>query len=239
MKDYDHKNKLIKLIEKAAYRHGTWEIFSDFVEIAAITISNSVDRTQFDQREKKYLEVIKRYNKEEAALFPEMFAELVLALEKSATDILGELFMELELGSKWKGQVFTPMSVCRAMAQMTLINAKQLVKEKGFITVMEPASGGGALIIALANELKDLGLNYQQTMVVEAADLDIKAVYMSYIQFSLLGIPAVVFHRNTLTMETYSAWKTPAYILGGWWHRNQKKDIKLQELSSGQMKMVI
>jgi type I restriction-modification system DNA methylase subunit len=238
----EHKKNLIKLIEQASYRHSTWQVFSDFVELAALSISNSVDRRQYREREQRYLDIIRTYDHKNGELFPKMFAELVQALEVEMTDILGEIFMELELGSKWKGQFFTPMSVCRATAAMTLTNVKELVKEKGFITVSEPACGGGALVIALAEGMQNLELNYQETMRVEAVDLDLKAVHMCYLQLSLLGIPAVVYHGNTLSMECYSLWKTPMYITGGWWYRKQKvvkNKIEYKALDSGQLSMVI
>lgn len=135
--------------------------------------------------------------------------------DNEPTDILGEIFMELDLGSKWKGQFFTPMTVCKAMADMTIADTKNLekiIKEKGHFTVLEPACGGGALIIALAVEIKKEGFNYQECMKVTAVDLDLKAVCMCYIQLSLLGIPAIVVHGNSLTQETFSTWKTPMYL---------------------------
>ena len=39
---------------------------------------------------------------------------------------------------------------------------------------------------------------------------------MTYIQLSMLGIPAVVRHQDTLTQETMSTWYTPNYILDLW-----------------------
>jgi type I restriction-modification system DNA methylase subunit len=218
----DHKKNLVKLIVQASYRHGTWKVFSDFVELSALTISNSVDKMQFKVRETRYLDIISSYDSKEKELFPNMFAELVQALEISMSDVLGEIFMELNLGSKWKGQFFTPMSVCKVTASMALTDANDIVKNKGFITLSEPACGGGALIIAAADAMKEQELNYQKDMVVTAVDLDIKSVHMCYVQLSLLGIAAIVYHGNTLSMETYSAWETPFYILGGWQYRKQK-----------------
>ena len=55
------------------------------------------------------------------------------------------------------------------------------------------------MIIAAAKVLKDRGINYQKCMRVVAQDLDWKAVYMCYVQLSLLGINAVVVQGNTLT----------------------------------------
>lgn len=49
-----------------------------------------------------------------------------------------------------------------------------------------------------------------------ATDIDLKCVYMCYLQLSLYGIPAVVIHGNTLTLEEWSRWFTPVYIAHGW-----------------------
>lgn len=43
---------------------------------------------------------------------------------------------------------------------------------------------------------------------------------------SLLGIPAVVVHGNTLTQEEYSRWYTPFHILHGWNSRLAAKHEK-------------
>jgi hypothetical protein len=53
-------------------------------------------------------------------------------------------------------------------------------------------------------------------MHVVAQDLDLKACHMAYVQFSLLHIPAVVVHGNTLACEERSRWNTPAHVMGGW-----------------------
>lgn len=47
-------------------------------------------------------------------------------------------------------------------------------------------------------------------------DVDIRAVHMAYTQLALLHVPAVVIHGDTLSLEEYAHWHTPAHILGGW-----------------------
>lgn len=54
------------------------------------------------------------------------------------------------------------------------------------------------MIIAIAAVLKERGINYQYCMKVTAQDLDWRSVYMAYVQFSLLGIDAVVIQGDTL-----------------------------------------
>lgn len=212
-----HVEKLLKLIQETSRRHNTWQVFHDFVAMSAISIRNAVDHTDRDIYEEQYLTIVKRYDREEVEIFPRMLAELTLALEEDMSDVLGQIFSQLELGNRWKGQFFTPDCVCRLMAAMSYGEGLQsAITEKGFITVGEPAVGGGAMIIAFAHEMKQQGINYQQTLHVTATDIDLRAVHMAYLQLSLLHIPAIVIHGDTIRMETYSNWYTPAHRFGFW-----------------------
>lgn len=223
----NHKKEIIKLFQSFGYKHNIADVFRDFLEISAITISNSVDWNQAAKREKKYFELIKNYSKEELLKFAKILAELTMALEKEPSDILGEIFMELELGNKFKGQFFTPMSVAICMAEMTLSdNYTKIINDNGYLTINEPACGAGATIIAFALALKNRGYNYQQQMLLTAQDLDIKAVHMCYIQCSLLGIPGQILHCNTLTMEVFEIWRTPFYMIYNWSYKESKNKNK-------------
>jgi hypothetical protein len=105
------------------------------------------------------------------------------------------------------------------MAKMTLGDEKDVrarIAERGFVTAQEPACGSGAMVIALAQGMKDLGINYQQHLHVTAIDVDPKCVHMAYVQFALLHIPAIIVHGNTLSLEEFGRWYTPAHIMDGW-----------------------
>jgi len=226
-----HPQELTKLINSLAYRHSAWQVFSDFVEASAISISNAVDKPQFEKREARYMELIKRYNKEELAKLPEMLGHLIEALEHETTDVLGKVFHDLELHNKWTGQFFSPYHLCKMMAKMTADkeHVESIIAESGFVRASEPCVGSGAMVIALAEAMKEDGINYQQHLHVTAVDVDIKCVHMAYIQLSLLHIPAVIVHGNTLSLEEYSHWYTPAHIMGGW-------NYKLRHASSSDEK---
>lgn len=47
---------------------------------------------------------------------------------------------------------------------------------------------------------------------------------MAYLQLSLLHVPAVIVHGNTLSPEEWSHWHTPAHILGFWNARLKNSD---------------
>jgi N-6 DNA Methylase len=222
----EHQRELVKLIREFSQRHHLHSVFSDFVEICALSISNSVDRPQFEKREKRYLEIVGKYDKDEVNRFAQMFALLVLSFEKRVeemrvagaglTDVLGETYMMLELGNDRAGQFFTPYAVSRLMAVMTIGDGGDAVKAHGFMRLQEPACGAAGMVIAAAESLNDAGLNYQLAMHATCIDIDPCCAHMAYVQLSLLHIPAIVVHGNALSAQVWGLWYTPAHIMGGW-----------------------
>lgn len=214
----EYERTLAKMLRSVAQRHNLWQVFRDFVAMNALAISNAVDPMQFDEREAEFFAIKERYSAEEMALLSSGLANVVMALEAGHQDFLGSLFMAMELGDSWKGQFFTPYPVCLLMAKMTLDTSetRAAIAEKGFVTVNDPCTGGGAMLIAAAHAMQEAGFNYQQAMHVTAQDIDIVAVHMTYIQLSLLYVPAVVIHGNSLAVETRSVWRTPAHQMGFW-----------------------
>ena len=105
------------------------------------------------------MEIIGRYERAEVDRFPRMLGELVLALEGTRRDVLGQIFMAMELGNHWKGQFFTPYEVAHLMASLTQGDAVDTIERQGFITLQEPAIGAGAMVIASAEALLDVVIN--------------------------------------------------------------------------------
>ena len=219
----EHQREFIKLLQANARAYRAHEVFRDFCELAALSISNSVDRAQFEEREARYLQIVKRYEPEQAARFPQMLAAVTESLEAGFHDCLGALFMALELGDYWHGQFFTPYHVASAMSRMTLNDAGSMIEQHGFIRVNEPACGAGCMVIAAAEAMRDEGHNYQRVMHVVAQDIEQTAVHMAYIQLSLLYVPGIVVHGNSLARTEWGRWYTPAHVLGGWGARLRRR----------------
>lgn len=203
----DYKREIINRINSLSGSRSPYEVFSDWVKIMALSIQNVSFPFRQDEvwrmREKQYLQTMEPYGKQ-GKIFSEMFALLTMLLEEEVTDALGEIYMEAGMGSKNTGQFFTPFHVSCACAQLALDGWDG--KEK--ISLNEPSCGGGGMIIAAAKILKDKGINYQHYLKVTAQDLDWKAVYMCYVQLSLLGIDAEVVQGNTLS-DPYIPGKMP------------------------------
>jgi len=203
-------------IRQFAYGHHTFTIFRHFVELSAICLSNAADPVNKAAREKQYLSIVAQYTPEEFERFPSMLGMLATCLEHETTDVLGRLYHRLEIHNHQSGQFFTPYPVCLAMAKMLVHDAKHLVQEQEFIRAQEPCVGSGAMVIALTQALRDEGINYQQKLHVTAIDIDTLCVHMAYMQCTLLHIPALICHGDTLRDEVSSVWRTFAHTLGFW-----------------------
>lgn len=240
-------NEFVKEFNRLMTSRAAWEIWADFVTLSAISISNAVDKKHFQVREKEYMTVQSKYTQKEMEIISRLFAITVMALEREPwQDFLGSLYMNLELGNHWKGQFFTPYDVTRLMAQITAGNIKRQIFEKRYVTASDCACGGGATLIAMAEEaymqLKDFKLNWQNHIMFVGQDIDAVTAKMCYIQLSLLGCAGYVKIGDSLSDpiqkndsdENY--WYTPMWFSEVWHYRRlwQRIDLMCRPLKKAE-----
>lgn len=237
VKRLDSKKEFMDIFNQLTYRHRRWDVWSDFVVMFACALSNPLDKSHFDEREKRYLKIIKKYDKREQQLFPDLAAHTVMALEENPEqDFLGDIYMRMNLGSQTRGQFFTPYSISRLMAEMTVDDVVSRVEQDGYITIGDSCCGGGSTLIAgihaARERLERVNLNYQNHILVAAQDVDETVALMCYIQLSLLGVAGYIKIGNTFTepiaqgdsMENY--WFTPMYFSDVWTTRRMLKKME-------------
>ena len=220
------KKAFIKTIDAIARRYTPEHVFTDFVTMAAMSISNAVNFKQ--EREDKYLKLIQKYESDEQKLFPELLAIMTDGLASQFGDFLGEVFMEIGAGNGKTGQFFTPYSVARLCAQVTFDKGiiDSAIAERGYIGINEPSAGGGAMIVSFLEEMKENGYNFQTQSLTVAQDIDYRCAYMCYVTLSLLGAPAIVCIGDTLTLDIWDELHTPFYVLNYWkFKRNGKNPV--------------
>ena len=231
-KVYSGRNsEFVKLLSSMTNRYQTWEIWADFITMTALALSQPLDFRE--DREKRYLDTAAKHSQDELNNFARMAGMLIESVEKDREqDLLGSLYMELELGNHWTGQFFTPYNVCKAMAQMSTYQAVELIHEKGYISMNDCACGAGATLIAGVNSVQKRllkagsPLNFQNHVIVVAQDLSEITALMCYIQLSLLGVAAIVkvgdsllnpFNYNVLTApRDDDLYFTPMYFSDVW-----------------------
>lgn len=223
----DMEKEFLKTFKSLTYRNRGWDVWNDFIIMAACSLSNPVDKMHYEEREARYLHVIKKYTKEEQGKFPTLFAHTVMALELNPEqDFLGKLYTQLGLQDEGRKQHFTPYNVCQLMAEISMTNIVKQVRENGYVTLNDPCCGAGATLIAginyAKNSLEKACLNFQNHILVTAQDIDETVALMCYIQLSLLGVAGYIKVGNTLTNPMVSNdspenyWFTPMYFSDVW-----------------------
>lgn len=208
MKSY--KNDFMKCLESIEYGRNNYDIFQDFLTLAALSFHNVV--AQDKKVEKEYLDIIGRYKNKKQ--FAELLVITTLALEEKTQDFLGDIFMSAGFGNGRGGQFFTPYHLSKMMSIMTIgDNFKEQIEKDGYFTLSEPCCGAGGMIIAASEVMLEKGFNPQTQMRFVGIDIDIKCCQMAYIQTSLLGLRGEIYHGNTLSMEMWKRFITPMSIM--------------------------
>ena len=204
-------------------------MFTDFCEMAAIALSNRIDFARYNEREERYMQLVKDYTKDDLQLFAECIGLITLIYQEDTDqDLLGRLYMELELANKHVGQYFTPYHLSKLTAGLIVKPefVRQAIQENGFTTMLEPACGAGGMVIAYSNIMNSFGC--QGHYHVTAIDIASVCVHMTYIQLYLMGVPAVVLHGNALMpQDKYDPWYTLAHVLGDWSRKNARQEPHL------------
>ena len=65
-----------------------WQVWSDWITISAIAVSNATDKSHFDEREQQYMTIVKKYTKQEVDAFADMFSILVIIENVSGVDYI-------------------------------------------------------------------------------------------------------------------------------------------------------
>lgn len=204
--------ELITEIRMLSGSQGLNTVFTTFLELMATSLSAQMDPFSASQREKRYEDMVSGLTKDVVSNYARMCALMYLAVkehEDDPRDILGAIYHELRLNNEWNGQYFTPDNICRMMAMLLNPVDEDTVKRNGYITINEPTCGSGTMVIGAIWAMKQSSFDYRSKSFFVAQDIDIRCVWMAYIQLCLYQIPAVVIHGNTLTMEEWSRWYTP------------------------------
>lgn len=206
-----YEDMIIKEIKNLSGQYSEYEIFTDWIKMSSLAISNQTDFYVTDlwtKRENEYIAIAKKYGEKVVNKLSDMTGMLALALEENMSDVLGSIYMRAGMGSKAAGQFFTPFHLSELTARL------QTFKQGEKYILHEPSCGGVGMIIAAAQIMHEQGINYQRAMEVVAQDLDWKGVYMTYFQLSLLGVKAKVIQGDTLqntVPDPSQALYTPAW----------------------------
>ena len=112
---------------------------------------------------------------------------------------------------------------------MNTDDIKARIDKDGYISIADMACGAGATLIAAAETMRDMGLNYQRQALFVGQDIDEVTALMCYIQLSLLGCSGYVVIGDSLINpitgttlfgeDTERCWYTPMFFHEVWEYR--------------------
>jgi hypothetical protein len=232
------RRQFIRVFKGTVCNLRRWDVFRDFITLAASELDLARIRTPENIASSR--EICAKYSDSDIRNLHELFCLMVCALEAKFHDFLGAIFMELELGDDRNGQYFTPYNVQSLLARLIrpeIPDPGNVIARQGFVTVSDPASGSAGMIIAYAENLLEAGYNPSEQMYAHCVDIDPIAADMSFIQLSLLGIPAQVVTGNSLTLECNRVRYTPVYYINNFEKRldDQRRISSMREFMRGIM----
>lgn len=163
-----------------------------------------------ETKEAEYLAMVERHKegkqgKRGVDLIGEMFAELLLAMEKNGGDVLGDLF-EGAITYGENGQFLTPDSVSRLMALMSVDPDARPSREKP-IYIHDPCCGTGRMLLEAST------VNRHAELVGQ--DIDARCAKITAINLGLRSRYGWVICGNSLSGETQFA-----YRIGSFFHES-------------------
>lgn len=229
MKKSSTKEELINKIKTMNPALRIWEIWEALMSVFACSLANTCepDVNVRNDREKEFERAVNVIG--DRKVVAETFALLMKVIdEEPCQDILGDIYMKLNLGGHWKGQYFTPSNVAELMSQITISReeASEQIKEQGYISLTDPCVGAGVMLLAGAKRIRDMGFDYHSQVLYVGQDVDKIVAQMAYIQLSLNGLYgyvcvgdslrnpiAVDEDGNLLKQPGQDFWFTPRYQL--------------------------
>lgn len=226
------KSEIVKLFDSLVGKRNRYILWNDMIYMFAASIAVPLSGDWAQERERQYGELARHYSREELLKLSEIFGMIINDMETASesgeySDMLGDLFMKMELGNDAGGQFFTPYHIALMMARIAAHDgADRIKKGEPFITVNEPSCGAGATLIAHAQAMREAGINYQERCFYVAQDLDFRTALMCYIQLSLLGCAGYVHIGDTLKAPPEypllfgdmgpDTWYTPMFFDSRW-----------------------
>ena len=200
---YPETQSLFKAIETLRQRSGVsrGQAFEDFLTAVVCALAA-------ETKEEEYLSMVERHKKGRKGqrgidLIPQMFGELVYAMDKTDADILGDLFQgAITYGEN--GLYLTPDAVTSLMAKLT-VDPDARPEDGAIQYVSDCCCGTGRMLLEAAK------INPEAELVGQ--DIDARCANISAINLGLRGKYGWVVCGNALSGETQFA-----YRIGHFYH---------------------
>lgn len=183
--------------------YNSYRVFEDWVGLMFYA---------FQRDDPHYLEIMGRYRNKgpmgqrEADHFANALACLLEYMAATNEEVLGPLYEEYA-ANHYTGQYFTPLNVARLMAGIC-----QTPPSEGTFTVLDPACGAGACLIAAA---KEQTFEQNNRAFFTGHDIDLNCARMTALNLMFFNLDGLILWGNHLALEVRGAWRTRRSVAFG------------------------
>ena len=206
------KNILSQLEKITSRGYSHYSVFGDWLDLMIYALQGN---------DEEYLKIVGKYNNDrprgerEIDFFADAFSFLLKEMEETNDELLGEVYMTLNINNKYSGQFFTPKQIASFMAQITA--------PRGVIS--DPCCGSGIMLIEACKTMTNEEID--QSLFI-AQDLDYTCVRMCALNMCFFNLNAYIIRGNTLKMNDYQqVFKTARSYLGGSIRELTQEEIEL------------
>lgn len=191
---------IIKCLEAILHRgYSSFTIFNDWLDLMLYALQRD---------DTPYLEIVRKYKnnqpqgKREIDYFSEAFSLLMLEMQKTNDDILGQVYMQWNQSNKYRGQFFTPKHVASMMAQCLNPHGR----------ILDPCCGSG---IMLVEAIKTMNNETLDSSLFCGQDIDLTCVKMCALNLLFFNVNGYVVWGDSLLMECNKVYQIARSPLGG------------------------
>ena len=188
--------KAADLFKEITKNKSFYKAFDDVITMMACSIQNVYNTgTEFERIEKMYKDISNEYTDQEMDVVANIWNEFINIWARNPfQDLLGDFYMQLNMGAGNLGQYFTPFSISDAAAMITINidSVKKAIEKKGYYIINEPTVGSGGNVVACCKNLALNDIDYQKQVIFICQDISQVTALMCYTTLSLLGCSAVI-----------------------------------------------
>lgn len=208
-----YEKEFIRLLEEQKFKIGVRTLFADFCRCVLCGICSPVSEDS-DRWENEYRKIVSQYPGY-GALIAELLGNLLAAMEQEPfTDILGRIYMKLDMGNGSLSQVFTPSCISALCGKMVFDeNTHEKLANGEVITLSDCCVGSGGMMLSYAGLIHEAGYNPQTQLRITCNDIDSLCVAMAFIQLTFSGLKACIWCGDTFSQEPRECFYTPFWFV--------------------------
>ena len=194
------KEKFVKPLEEVAYHKHCYarDVFRDWIASSALAASGylmvragevEIGKSRIDRADA----ILSGYGEKDIQTMLELSGTLRKELQEDPRDLLGELYMKLQVNNSSLGQIFTPFCVSELMS--SILNTGE--DDNDSLDISDCCCGSGSMLIAHHKNVLTKGYDASYYNCI-AQDIDEFCCMMAYLQMELLGMSALVYNDDSL-----------------------------------------